>query len=29
MNEREAVILGALLHNIGKFMQRAEGAVLI
>jgi len=24
MSEREAVILGALLHDIGKFMQRAE-----
>ena len=24
MGEREAVILGALLHDIGKFMQRAE-----
>ena len=24
MNEREVVILGALLHDIGKFVQRAE-----
>jgi len=24
MNEREAIILGALLHDIGKFVQRAQ-----
>lgn len=24
MNKRDAIILGALLHDIGKFMQRAE-----
>lgn len=29
MSEREAVILGALLHDIRKFMQRAGGAVLL